>query len=150
MKFTCTIDINANVDKVQSVFLDSSTLQYYQDGFRSKTLISGIEGTKGAKSKIIYDKLELMETILTNSLPEVFLALYEHKHMTNTMKVKLTPLTNDKTHYVTEIEYTKFNGFIIKTIAKLFPSMFKKQVQKWLEQFKSYIEDNDNTADNNK
>ncbi len=150
MKFTCSIDINANIDRVQSVFLDSSTLQQYQDGFRSKTLISGTEGLKGAKSKMVYEKLELVETILTNNLPDEFLALYEHKHMTNTMKVILIPVENDRTRYVTEIEYTKFNGFVIKVIAKLFPSMFKKQVQKWLEQFKNYIEGNDDTSNNTK
>jgi len=92
MKFTCSIDINANIDRVQSVFLDSSTLQQYQDGFRSKTLISGTEGLKGTKSKMVYEKLELVETILTNNLPDEFLALYEHKHMTNTMKVILYQL----------------------------------------------------------
>ncbi len=150
MKFTCSIDINANIDKVQFVFLDASKLQYYQDGFRSKTLISGTEGSIGAKSQIVYEKLELMETILTNNLPGEFLALYEHKHMTNTMRVELISIAKDRTQYVTEIEYTKFNGFVIKVIAKLFPSMFKKQVQKWLEQFKNYIENNDDTSNNTK
>ncbi|WP_452598605.1 SRPBCC family protein [Pontimicrobium sp. MEBiC01747] len=142
MKFTCSVDINASIDKVQSIFLDTSTLKYYQDGFKSKTLISGNEGEKGSKSKIIYEKLELIETILNNNLPEEFLALYEHKHMTNTMRVVFSSIANnDITRYTTEIEYINFNGLFIKVIAKLFPGLFKKQVQKWLNQFKRYVEE---------
>ncbi len=140
MTFTCSVEINADIAKVQSIFLDSSTLKYYQDGFKSKTLISGIEGTKGAKSKLVYEKLELIETILNSDLPDSFLGLYEHKHMTNTMKVSFSSITDTKTLYTTEIEYTKFNGFLIKLMAKLFPNMFKKQVEKWLHQFKEYVE----------
>jgi uncharacterized membrane protein len=140
MTFSCSVEINANIDKVQSIFLDSSTLKYYQDGFKSKTVISGNEGSKGAKSKLVYEKLELIETILNNDLPNEFLGLYEHKHMTNTMKVSFTSIANNRTLYTTEIEYTKFNGVLIKIMAKLFPRMFKKQVQKWLNQFKQYVE----------
>lgn len=140
MKFSCSIEINANVDRVQSIFLDSSTIKHYQDGFVSKTLISGDEGQNGAKSKLVYKKLELIETILKNDLPNEFLGLYEHKHMTNTMKVSFSSITSNRTFYATEIEYTKFNGVLIKIMAKLFPGMFKKQVQKWLNQFKEYVE----------
>ena len=140
MTFSCAVEINANIDKVQSIFLDSNTLKHYQDGFISKTLISGNEGTKGAKSKLIYEKLELIETILNNDLPNEFLGLYEHKHMTNTMKVSFAAIANNRTLYTTVIEYTKFNGLVIKVMAKLFPGLFKKQVQKWLNQFKQYVE----------
>lgn len=142
MKFTCSIDINSNIAKVKEFFLNPDNLKHFQDGFIKKELISGAPGEKGAKSKMIYEKLELTETIITNNLPEEFLALYEHKHMTNTMKVRFIELGDNQTCYISEIEYTKFNGFIVKLIAKLFPAMFKKQVQKWLVQFKNYVENN--------
>lgn len=142
MKFTCSIDINSNLAKVKEFFLNPDNLKHFQDGFIKKELISGAPGEKGAKSKMIYEKLELTETIITNNLPEEFLALYEHKHMTNTMKVRFIELGDNQTRYISEIEYTKFNGFIVKLIAKFFPAMFKKQVQKWLVQFKNYVENN--------
>ncbi|WP_299885546.1 SRPBCC family protein [uncultured Lacinutrix sp.] len=140
MKFSCSVDIDKTLNKVVDVFLNPDNLKHYQDGFIEKRLISGSAGKKGSKSKMIYKKLELIETIINNDLPEEFYALYEHKHMTNTMKVSFKSLDENKTRYISEIEYTKFNGLFIKMMAKLFPGLFKKQVQKWLNQFKSFVE----------
>ena len=44
------------------------------------------------------------------------------------------------TRYDAEINYIKFNGFMVKAMVFLFPGMFKRQVQKWLNQFKSFAE----------
>lgn len=140
MKFSCEITIDAPLHQVVDVFIEPDNLKHYQDGFISKKLISGNEGAVGEISKLVYKKLELKETILINNLPEEFKGLYEHKHMTNTMHVKFKSLSENKTHYSSEIEYTKFNGFFIKTIATLFPGLFKKQVYKWMMQFKIYTE----------
>jgi len=140
MKFTCTTDINASRDKVVSTFLDPDKQHHFQDGFIGKELLTGTINTVGAKSKMIYKKLELIETIQINNLPDEFQGLYEHKHMINTMNVKFIPLNNHTTRYVSEVNYTKFNGFLIKTMVKFFPGMFKKQVQKWINQFKIYVE----------
>ena len=60
--------------------------------------------------------------------------------MDNTMTCYFTELGVNKTKYVSEIEYTAFRGFIPKAMATLFPGMFKKQVQKWLDNFKAFAE----------
>jgi len=140
MKFNCTVTINQHIDKVVDIFSNPANLQYFQEGFKSKEHLSGIPGEKGATAKMTYEKLELIETIIQNNLPEEFMAVYEHKHMTNTMKVNFVQLEPNKTQYNSEIEYTEFNGILIKIIAKLFPGMFKKQVLKWMNLFKSYAE----------
>ena len=140
MKFSCDIIINAPINLTVEIFENPANLKHYQDGFISKELISGTEGTSGAVSKMIYKKLELQETIIANNLPDNFEGLYEHKHMTNTMKVSFKALSPNETQYTSEIEYTRFNGLFIKLIATLFPGMFKKQVYKWMTQFKAYTE----------
>jgi len=140
MKFSCSVSINQHIDKVVDIFSNPDNLKYFQEGFISKENLSGVSGEKGATSKMTYEKLELIETIIKNNLPDEFMALYEHKHMTNTMKVNFIQLTPNKTQYNSEIEYTKFNGLLIKIIAKLFPGMFKKQVLKWMHLFKAYAE----------
>ena len=142
MKFTCTIDINAPRDKVVSVFLDPEKQKHFQDGFIRKELLSGEINQVGTKSKLHYKRLELIETIQVNNLPDTFQGLYEHKHTTNTMHVTFTSVNAETTRYISEINYTKLNGFLIKAIMKLFPSMFKKQVEKWMIQFKNYVEVN--------
>ncbi|MBQ0788435.1 MAG: SRPBCC family protein [Oceanihabitans sp.] len=140
MKFTCTIDINAPRDKVVSAFLDPNKQQHFQDGFIRKEFLSGKINEVDAKSKLIYKKLELIETIQLNSLPDAFKGLYEHKHTTNTMHVTFIALNPETTRYISEIDYIKLNGFLIKMMMKLFPGMFRKQVDKWMRQFKIYIE----------
>lgn len=140
MKFKLSVDISQSVDKTVAVFSNPDNLKHVQEGFISKELISGIEGEIGAKSKMVYKKLELVETIITNNLPEMFEGLYVHKYTVNTMKVWFTALNENKTRYHAEIHYTKFNGFVINVIAKLFPSMFKKQVLKWMHKFKDFTE----------
>ncbi|QRM90473.1 hypothetical protein FG167_14940 [Lacinutrix sp. WUR7] len=140
MKFTCTIDINASRNKVVSVFLDPNKQHHFQDGFIRKELLSGKMNEVGTKSKLIYKKLELIETIELNNLPDAFKGLYEHKHTTNTMHVTFTAINPETTRYVSQIDYIKLNGFIIKILMKLFPGMFKNQVDTWMRQFKTYIE----------
>ncbi|MEX0288264.1 MAG: hypothetical protein AB3N14_04065 [Flavobacteriaceae bacterium] len=112
-----------------------------QDGFQSKELLEGGAWEVGSKSKMNYKNLELIETILINKLPQEFIGLYEHKHMVNTMYCKFTALDDNLTQLDQEIHYTQFNGFIPKVMAKLFPGMFKRQVQKWLDQFKTVVEE---------
>jgi len=140
MKFSCDIKIDAPINHVVKVFENPDSLKHYQDDFISIEHISGEKGSEGAVSKLVYKQLELKETIITNKLPDVFKALYEHKHMTNTMEVSFKSISENQTLYISEIHYTNFNGFFIKVMAKLFPGMFKKQVYKWMVQFKTYTE----------
>lgn len=144
MRFTCTVEINAPIQEVVALFENPDNLHEWQDGFKSFEHISGKEGEVGAKSKLVYDKLELIETIIRNELPEEFKATYEHKHVINTLSCRFTEINSGKTRLDQEIHYTEFKGFVIKIMAKLFPGMFKKQVQKWLDQFKDFVE-NQNT-----
>jgi len=143
MNFTCTVDINAPIQEVVALFENPDNLHEWQDGFKSFEHISGKKGEIGAKSKLVYDKLELIETIIRNKLPEEFKATYEHKHVVNTMSCRFTEIDSSKTRLDQEIHYTEFKGFVIKIMAKLFPSMFKNQVQKWLDQFKAFVERQD-------
>jgi len=146
MKYTCTVDINLPIDKVVELWENENNFKEWQDGFESIQHLSGIPNTKGAKSKIILDgkrRIELIETIISVDLPKEKIALYEHSHMINTQTTRFKAIEPNKTLYISEVEYTKFNGFMIKLMAKLFPSKFKEQSQKWLNQFKKFAERKD-------
>ena len=144
MKFTCTVKINQPVNKVAQLFADPKYMKEYQDGFLSKELLKGNAGQNGAVSKILYKtgkrEMELIETIVDNSLPDQFVANYHHKHMDNSMKCQFISINDKQTRYISEIEYTAFRGFVPKVMATLFPGIFKKQVQKWLDNFKVFVE----------
>ncbi len=144
MKFNCSIIINKPKDIVAKYFAHPTYLNRYQDNFIRKEFITGEVGQQDSIAKMYYKQgkgeMELVETITLNRLPDEFIGQYTHKNMDNTMRCVFTALSENQTQYDSEIEYTEFRGFVIKTIAFLFPWMFKKQVQKWLNNFKEFVE----------
>ncbi len=144
MKFKGSVDIDRPLEKVVALFSDPKNLGEYQEGFVRKELLSGNEGTEGAVSKLYYKtgsrEMELTETIVANRLPETIEANYHHKHMDNTLKSSFVALGEDRTRYEIEGEYTAFRGFFPKLMALLFPGIFRKQAQKWMDNFKAFAE----------
>lgn len=140
MRFNYTLLINKNIDEVSKAFQDPEILKICQDGFKEIIPRTGIKGTTGATATFVYDKFELTETILENSLPDIFYAQYDHKHCSNTMKVKFKALAPNKTEFYTEVNYLQLNGIFMKVMAFMAPNFFKKQVEKWLLKFKTHLE----------
>lgn len=144
MKIKGAIEINQSLNKVAELFVDPSNLKEYQDGFIRKQFVSGVENEVGAVSKMYYkhgkNEMELVETITKNELPNSFEASYHHVHMDNTMKCNFVALDENRTQYEYEYEYTRINWVMPKLMAILFPSMYRKPVEKWLRQFKEFAE----------
>ncbi len=139
MKFTCSIKIEKPIDKVVQLFDNPDNMKEWQDGFVRLDHVSGNAGQVGAKSNLIYKNMELLETILIKESTRMK-GLYEHKHMVNTMDNRFSSLGESKTRWDVEIDYTKFNGIIPKLMSLLMPSLFRKQVEKWLFKFKKFAE----------
>jgi uncharacterized membrane protein len=146
MKFNCSVTINAPLDKVLDLFVDTENLKEWQDGFLGMEHLSGPPGEPGAKSRITYQagkrKIDLIETIHVNNLPEEFTALYEAQTMVNTMTSRFVELEDGITRYDAFVEYSRFNGFMPKLMAMLMPGVFRKQTLKWLLQFRDFVESN--------
>ena len=145
MKFNGSIEINKPLDKVVELFLDQNNLKEWQEGFVSKKLVSGTDGQKDAVSKIQFKQgkreMELTETITNNNLPHSIEAFYHHEHMDNSLKTSFTAISESVTKYEIDGEYIAFRGFIPKLMAKLFPSIFRKQAEKWVHNFKRFVEE---------
>ena len=144
MKFTASIIINQPLVKTVALWHDKNNFKHWQDGFISKELLSGTEGEVEAVSliKIDFNKdiMELTETVQLTNLPHEHKVLIEHKHMHNTMHSKFTPIDNNTTLWTAEIDYFQVNFWPAKVMMRLFPTMFKKQGQKWSNQFKDFAE----------
>ena len=144
MKFKGSININKSRNTVIELFADPINLKEYQDGFQRKELVSGKEGEDGAVSKMYYKygkrDIELTETITANRLPDTFEAHYHHINMDNTMTCKFIALNDNKTRYEYKFEYTRINWIMPKLMAILFPGMYRKQGEKWMRQFKEFVE----------
>ncbi|MDX1477111.1 MAG: SRPBCC family protein [Saprospiraceae bacterium] len=142
--FQCSVVIDRPLSTVVELFKDPENLRHWQDGFIGLEHLSGSPGTAGAKTRFRYrmgkGEMELIETIIRNDLPREFAGEYWHKSMTNTMRYWFEPVADDQTRYNSEVHYTEFRGLTIKVMAFLFPGVFKRQVQKWMNQFKAFVE----------
>ena len=144
MKFTGSVDVDRPLHVVADLFADPDKRSEYQDGFERWEPVSGTPGEDGAVSKLYYSargrEMVLKETVVANRLPDSFEAYYEHSHMDNTLKTTFTPLGENRTRYEIEGEYTALRGFMPNLMAKLFPRIFTKQAQSWLDNFKVFAE----------
>lgn len=144
MKFKGSVEIAKPREEVVRYFADPKYLGEYQDGFVSKELISGEAGQNEAVSKMLYKHrshdMELTETVIENKLPAFFESHYHHKHMDNFMRCTFVSIDDERTRYEYEFEYTRINWIMPKLIAILFPGMYRKQGEKWMRQFKEFVE----------
>jgi hypothetical protein len=126
------------------VFINSDHFPYYQEGFIKLERVSGDEGQEGSVSHLYYNMrgtdVMLEETILENNLPEQFAARYHHSHMDNTMVSRFVERPDGTTSYTVDVEYTGFRGLLPKLLSWFYPAFFRKQVQKWMDDFKVYAE----------
>ena len=144
MRFTCTVDVDLPIERVVELYDDPANREHWQDGYLRAEPFSGIPGELGAKARLLFrqgkGEMELIETITVRNPPYEFSATYEHEHMVNTMTNRLTSLDAKTTRWEAVLDYTKFNGFMPRLMAMLMPGMFKRQTQKWLDQFKVFSE----------
>lgn len=144
MKFIGSVEVNRPLGMVSDLWANPDNLGEFQEGFVRKELVSGNEGEDGAVSKMFYSnrgrEMELTETVVANHLPETFEAHYHHSHMDNTLKTTFTALSENVTRYEAEGEYLAFRGFVPRLMARLFPGVFARQAQKWMDNFKEFAE----------
>lgn len=144
MKFTGSVDIDQPLQVVADLFADPDNRSEYQDGFERWEMVSGTAGEEGAVSKLYYEnrgrEMVLTETITANHLPNSLEAFYEHSHMDNTLTTTFTALSENQTRYEIEGEYTALRGIVPNVMARIFPGIFTKQAQGWLDNFKVFAE----------
>ena len=142
MKFTIETVINKPIDKVIKLFDNADNMSKWMEGLQSFEHISGTPGQPGAKSKLKFKmgkrEIEMIETITVRNLPDEFSGIYEAQGVNNIVKNKFVKISDSKTKYITENEF-QFKGFM-KIIAFLMPSAFKKQSTKYLNDFKTFVE----------
>jgi len=144
MKFGSEIIINCPQEKAAALWADPQYFAEHQDGFLRKKLIEGEAGEVGAVSEIFFKQgkgeMKLTETVVANNLPHSFEAFYHHKHMDNTLITSFTKINDEQTRYAFEGEYVAVRGFMPKLMMYLVPSMFRKQPEKWMVNFKRFAE----------
>ena len=142
MKYSTEIIVNLPLSEVIELFDSEENLFKWQPELISFEHMSGEKGKVGAKSKMRYEmgkrEVEMIETITVNDLPKEFSATYEAKGVWNEMKNYFEEIDEQTTRWISESHF-EFSGFM-KVMAFFMGNSFKKQSQKYLENFKLFAE----------
>ncbi len=142
MRYSVEVKINKPIDKVVTLFDDPNNMYEWMEGLKSFEHLEGNPSEPGAKSLLKFQngrrKIEMVETIIKNNLPEELTTTYEAKGVFNIVKNRFLPISNNETKYISEQEF-QFKGFM-KVIGFLMPGAFKKQSIKYLNDFKAFAE----------
>lgn len=142
--YTVHVDIALPRDRVLELFDSTENLFKWQKGLQGFEHLSGEAGQEGATSKLVYKNgkqtIELTETITRRDLPEAFDGTYAWKGGMNTLENRFIELGPDSTRWESTCSYQLSNP-MLKIMGALFPGMFRKQNQKFLDAFKAFAED---------
>ena len=142
MKYKTELDIDLPRDEVVRLVEDPDNIRYWQEGFISMEHLEGEPGKKGAKSRLRYKmgrrEIEMVETIVENDLPNALKATYEAKGVFNVIENRFIAESPSRTRWEAENEF-RFTGFM-SLVGRLMPGAFRKQSQKYLDDFKRFAE----------
>lgn len=143
MKYQITMEIDLPRDKVVELFDNAENLKEWQPDLISFEHLSGEPSQVGAKSKLCYQmgkrKIEMIETITENNLPDSFCGTYEADGCDNVVNNHFVDLDGQKTRWEFETEF-KMSGVLMKIMAFLMPGAFKKHSLKFMQNFKEFAE----------
>ncbi len=142
--YTVSVDIDLPRDRVIELFDNPDNMFRWQDGLQSFDHVSGEPGQPGAISTLTYlngkHKLVLTEEISERNLPDEFNGTYSWAGGQNTLVNRFIELGPDKTRWESTCEYS-FRNIPLRLMALLAPGVFRKQNQRFLDNFKAFCED---------
>lgn len=143
MKYTIETIIDLPRNEVIKKLDNIANFKHWHRGFISAEHVYGTPGEVGAKMKLNYQfgkrKMELIETILKRNLPKEFHGTYDSEGIHNIQKNYFTETPEGKTRWVTENEFVP-TDFMMHMMTLFMPSVFKRQSQKYLTDFKNFAE----------
>lgn len=143
MKYSTEIIIEKPLDEVVKKMDSADNMKHWQEGLINAEHVSGTPGKFGAKMKLHYDfgkrKMELIETITKQNLPEEFHATYNTKGVYNIQQNYFKSTEEGYTKWVCENEFQPTN-LVMNAMLFLMPGAFKKQTKKYMSNFKNFAE----------
>jgi hypothetical protein len=145
MKYKCEVIVNKPKELVVELYRNPQFFKEWQDGFIDMTLPDKTDKKINYHAiyqyKVMGNKIiNLEERILNDLLPDSFEATYSTDDMANSMKSTFIKSSPTSTKLIAELEYYYFEGILPKMMSIFMKWSFKKQTQKWLNQFKTFAE----------
>lgn len=149
MKYTTEIKVDVPLNEFIKKIDNSDNLKHWQRGLVSVEHISGDPGRLGAKMKLNFKfgnrKMEIIETITKRNLPFQFHCNYKTKTMRNVQENYYEKTSDGLTKWTSKSEYIPLN-LSMRLMLFFMPNTFKKQSQKYMQDFKNFAENGTSVA----
>lgn len=144
MKYTTEVIINCPLNEVIEKLDNPDHMKHWQRGLVGYKLLNAQDpGSTGTKMELEYKmgkrNLVMTETIIKRNFPSEFHATYDAKGVHNIQQNYFEAIDPGTTRWRSESEF-QFQGFGMKVMGWLMPGAFKKQSQKYLDDFKNFAE----------
>ena len=143
MQYTTKVLIQKPLQEVIKKMSSLENMKHWQNGLVSTEHISGTPGEFGSKIKLNYTygkrKMELIETITKQNLPNEFHATYSTKGMRNIQENYFETRADGFTSWVSKNEFQP-TTFAMNAMLFLMPNAFKKQTKTYMTNFKKFVE----------
>lgn len=151
MKYTTEVIIDLPREEVIRKLDNPENMKHWQRGLVGyKQLNEKDPGAVGAQMELEYKmgkrEMVMTETITKYNFPEEFHANYDAKGVHNIQQNYFHEIDSNTTKWVSESEF-QFASFGMKLFGWLMPGAFKKQSQKYLNDFKNFAENNVSVVD---
>jgi len=145
VKFKVSVEINKPIKELFELFLDKNYFKEWKKDYLGYEYINGKQGEVDSKTKLIYKRQVMIETIVQKNEPREMIAEYEHQqggktNMFNRVTNKFTSLDKNRTLLEVETEITEVKGFLFRIMIKLMAGAGKKYAQIQLNQLKTFAE----------
>lgn len=142
MKYTCETLINLPRTRVVELFDNPDNLKEWMPGLVKFEGVSGTPGQPGAVSRLEFQlgkrRMIMTETVKVRNLPNEFTGSYVMNNVYNEVQNLFEETADGKTKLMT-VNYFRFSG-VMKLIAWMMGSAFKKTSQDYLDRFKAFAE----------
>ncbi len=149
MKYTCEITIDLPRDRMVALLDDPENMKHWQRGLESYKQLSGQPRQEGAQMELAYQMgkrhLVMVETLIKYNPPHEMHTTYDTKGVHNIQKNYFKEVDANTSQWISESEF-QFSSFGMKLMGWLMPGAFRKQSQKYLEDFKRFAETGESVA----
>jgi len=143
MKYTSEILINEPISEVIKKYSSTANLKHWQTGLISTEHISGNPSEIGATMRLIFSfgkrKMEIIETVTKQDFPNELHLTYTTNGVRNIQENYFKGLENNTTKWISKTECQPTN-FKMSVMLFLMPSLFKKQTETYMSNFKNFVE----------
>ena len=143
MKYTKEVEIGLPVEEIIELLQNPENMKHWQPDLLGYELLDEKTGEAGSQMKLRFKmgthEIEMIETVLEKNLPEELVLEYTTKGVYNVNRNSFVPISDGRTKWIQESEF-QFQSLPMKIFGFFMPGAFKKQSQKYLDNFKEFAE----------